>query len=42
MQGEESKEKQPKEVLEMQWLLGQERLRNELLAAMIDIAEEGL
>jgi transposase-like protein len=42
MQADENKEKLPKEVLELQRLLAQERLRNKLLTAMMDIAEEEL
>src|ERR1700712_1070166 len=42
MQAEENKEKLPKEVQELQRLLERERLRNKLLTAMIDIAEEEL
>ena len=42
MQAEENKEKLPTEVLNLQRLLGQERLRNKLLTTMIDIAEEEL
>lgn len=42
MLAEENKGKLPKEVLELQRLLEQERLRNKLLTAIIDIAEEEL
>ena len=42
MQADENKEKLPKEVLELQRLLEQERLRNKLLTAMIEIAEDEL
>src|SRR5450432_2975079 len=38
----EKKEKLPKDVAELQQQLAQERLRNKLLAAIIDVAEKEL